>query len=117
MEFLELQVVEQHHLMAARNMKWKCEDKAIMVARAAKQIGSKAFVKNFKFCYDEADETVYGLVHRDGLAADKCRFCYHVAEETVSFFEVKSILARENSRRDFLDMEIWIRVCFLQFFY
>ena len=91
--------------MAARNlMKWKCEDKAIMVARAAKQIGSKAFVKNFKFCYDKADETVYCFVHRDGLAAEKRCFCYHVAEETVTFIEVKSILERKNSRRDFLDI-------------
>jgi hypothetical protein len=118
MEFLELQVGEQHYLMAARNMmKWKCEDKAITVARAAKQIGSKAFVKNIKFCYDEADETVYCLVHRDGQAAEKCHFCYHIAEETISFFEVKTILERKNSRRDFFDMEIRIRVCFLMFSY
>jgi len=82
-EFLELQVGEQDHLMAARNMmKWKCEDKAIMVARAAKQIGSKAFVKNFKFCYDKADDTVYCLVHLDDLAADHRRFTYNVGEET-----------------------------------
>jgi len=83
MEFLELQVGQQDHLMAARNLKkWSCEDKVIFVAHAAKQIGGKGFVKNFKFCYDEADETVYCLVHLDHLAADHRRFTYNVGEET-----------------------------------
>jgi hypothetical protein len=119
MEFLDLKVGEQDHLMAARNlMKWKTNEyKVIIVAHAAKQMGALAFVKNFKFCYDEADETVYCLAHLDGLAVEKRCFYYHVAKEFVTFFQVKSIVERKNSRRDFLNMDIRIRVCIVSLSY
>ena len=75
------------------------------------------FVKNFRFCYDSADKTVYCLAHQDGISDSYCSYITWVGEHNVTFFKVNSIVVRKNSIREYLDMDIRIRVCFLFFWF
>jgi len=115
-EMLDLQVGQQTRLIAAKKTcGWVYEDKVMCTAHAWKQRHAFGFVKNFRFCYDSADKTVYCLAQQDGISDCYCAYITRVGEYNVTFFKVNSIVVRKNSIREYLDMDIRIRICFLFF--
>lgn len=114
-EYFGLEVGEQKRLLAAKNLgKWSTEEPVLHVARAAKEFGGP-IVSNFKFCYDEADKTVYCLAHQDDIAPGRHRYHFTIVDQGVTFYYVKSLVVRKNSVRAFLDVDIQTEVCFVVF--
>lgn len=112
-EMLDLEVGQQTRLIAARKyLRWKCVDQVMCTARAWKERRYVGFVRNFKFCYDDADRTVYCLVHDSHICDSYCAFATHVGEDTVVFYKVNSIVERNNSSTPYLHADIRIRVSF-----
>ena len=93
------------------------QDKVTSVARAFKQLIPRTFVKTLKFCYDEADRTVYCHVANDQVTETYCAYSVRVGEVNVSFCKVSSIVMRKNSVRAYLDVDITVKVCFLILFF
>ena len=91
------------------------QDKVTSVARAFKQLIPRTFVKTLKFCYDEADRTVYCLAADDQVAETYCAYSVRVGEVNVTFYKVSSIVMRKNSVRAYFDVDITVKVCFLMF--
>jgi len=87
------------------------QDKVTSVARACKQLIPHNFVPTLKFCYDEADRTVYCLAANDQVAETYCAYSVRVGEVNVSFCKVSSIVMRKKSIRAYLDVDITVKVC------
>lgn len=66
----------------------------------------KLLCEKFKYCYDEADDTVYVLAFEDGLSSVYRASKVAVGAECVAFCEVKSILPRKNSFMEFLTFQL-----------
>lgn len=110
MEMLGLEVGPQNSLIAIRRLgPWVAEDKVMVAARACKQHHAY-FV--LKFYYDEADRTVYCLAHIDNDSNIYCAYTFSIGDDNVCFYKVNSIVLMKNFVRAFLDVEIWIKVCF-----
>lgn len=103
-------------IAAKRTCGWVSEDKAMSTAHAWKQCRAFGYVKNFRFCYDGADKTVYCLAHEDGIPETYYAYTTRFGEDNVVCHKVNSIVVRKNSFIEYLDMDIQIRVCFLFFF-
>jgi len=71
MDVLGLKVGDQNHLMAIRRLRHS-DDQVMVAPGAFKVIYGKHFVKNFKYCYDEADDIVYVTAHEARLAGYYC---------------------------------------------
>ncbi|XP_066349178.1 uncharacterized protein [Miscanthus floridulus] len=85
------------------------QDKVTSVARAYKQLIHHTFVPTLKFCYDEADRTVYCLAANDQVAETYCAYSVRVGEVNVTFCKVSSIVMRKNSVRAYFDVDITVK--------
>lgn len=88
------------------------QDKVTSVACACKKLIPHNFVQKLKFCYDEADRTMYCLAAADEVAETYCAYSLRVGEVNVSFFKVSSVVMRENLVRAYLDVDITVKVPF-----
>jgi hypothetical protein len=116
-EFLELEAGDQDCLIALKRPGgWKCEDSVMIAARALKHIAGRYYVRKFKFCFDEGDQTVYCVAHEDYRSSFYRAYCVSIGEDTVVFYQVKSIVVRKNSVRAYLDILVRIKVVFFSQF-
>jgi len=119
-EVFDLEVGPQSHLIVVPRVGGFSgvisQDKMTSVARACKQLIPHTFVPTLKFCYDEADRTMYCLAANDRVAETYCAYSVRVGEVNVTFYKVSSIVMRKNSVRAYFDVDITVKVCFLILF-
>ena len=116
----DLEVGPQSRLIAAPRVGGfsgvTSHDKVTSVARACKDLIPLTFVEKLKFCYDEADRTMYCLAANDRVAETYCAYSVRVGEVNVTFCKVSSIVMRKNSVTAYFDVDITVKVCFLILF-
>ena len=119
-EVLDLEIGEQTRFIACPRVGGlsgvSSQDKVMSVARACKELIPHNFVKKLKFCYDEADRTVYCLADNDQVSEIYCAYSVRVGEVNVTFCKVSSIVMRKNSIRAYLDVDITVKVRFFSDF-
>ena len=113
MEILDLEPGEQHRVIAVRNnvANMNVYDDVMLAARAWKEIRSPFYVKNMKFCFDEEDETVYCLAFEDLQASYFRGYQVSIGTGVFAMCQVKSIVEKKKSFREFIDIPIGDKVC------
>ena len=115
MEVLDLEPRQQDRLMAVRSAiaDMGVYDDVMLAARAWKEIHGLFFVKNLKFCYDEYDDTIYVLAFEALQPSFFCGYQVSVGTGVLHICQVKSIEKRKNSFREFIEILVTDKVCFM----
>lgn len=89
------------------------DDEIMIVARAWKEIRGSYYVKNMRFCYDEYDQCVYVLAFEDGQPSLFRGYQVKIGTGNVVMSQVKSIICRNNSESEYIDIPVVEKVCLL----